>query len=73
VVGVLGADGQAIDNVLRLVEVEYSQELEAGHVTIHILDTVAVIVLVHHHHHLKGHVIPKLVQVYMYIYSNFSF
>jgi hypothetical protein len=36
------------------VEVEYSQELEAGHVTIHIVDTVAVIVLVHHHHHLKG-------------------
>jgi hypothetical protein len=35
VIGVLGADGQAIDNVLRLVEVEYSQELEAGHVTIH--------------------------------------
>ena len=31
-VGVLGADGQAIDNVVRLVEVEYSQELEAGHV-----------------------------------------
>ena len=48
-VGVLGADGQAIDNVLRLVEVEYSQEQEAGHVTIHIVDTVAVIVLVHHH------------------------
>ena len=70
-VGVLRADGQAINNVLRLAEVEYSQELEAGHVTIHILDTVAVIV-VGHHHHLKGHVIPRLVQVYMYIYSNFS-